>query len=273
MGAYQDNLADLKTELKELKDTVQDALSARLLPITVDNVLELALLRGFAAFEQFLEQQFYLCLVSDPSAPGSGGIIQISSRAEAELLLLATPDRVLPFVSWLPVPRLLEAADRFLQPDHPFGRLRYRQTETTALNDLHIVRNAVAHPDSPAMDKFRKLAASRNYTVQRPADYLRARRAGQFELLLSLTRLEVVGDGLSTTDEKAADAILEPESPFNADQKAPVGTYVCTRCGHRISLAVEGAAPGRCPACGPAAPCPACGREPKATDQWRREIS
>lgn len=269
--AWQTLLAKLKGEIDALKATIQDAQGASLDANTVKNVVELALLRTFSVLEHFIEEVFYLCLLSDPTLHGSGSIIAVTDRSQAELLLTGGPLGRRSFVSWLPLERVLELAETYLLPGHPFDRLRFRQTERKAVDDLVVVRNAVAHADSPAVDKFRALAKSRGYPSSRAADYLQSRRAGQQEVLILMTRVEFIGQGLVALDDKTADLVLDPEAPFQAQQKAPAGAYRCRRCGH-TEVQVSGGALGACPSCEPLVVCPTCGRLPTASSLWERII-
>ena len=265
-------LEELSLEIGALKNAIQDALGAALQPETVDNVVELALLRSFAVLEHFVEELFYLCMLNDSSVAGSGAVVVVGNREQVDLLLRSTTERTLPFLSWLPAYRFLDAASRYLGAGHPFDRVRYRDTELASIIELTTVRNAVAHPDSSAMAKFRELAESRGYSHGRAARYLLSMRSGVPEILLLMTRVELLARALVARDDAAAEAFLEPERPFTAGQRAPVGLYVCKRCAaERTHLEVGPL--GSCIECEDLTPCPACGRAPKAAAWWQRRVA
>ena len=270
MGAT-DLLNDLTVGIDDLKNTINEAQAASgLSRSTIDNVVELAILRCFALFEHFIEELFYLCLLGDPSIPGVKPQLAIASRTEAELVMLTSGDRRVAYLSWLPFERVITMADMYLV-DHPFDRVRYRRTELSSLAELTIVRNATAHPESPAMAKLRELAASRGYPNRRPADFLLSTRGGQLEALLFAARIEVIGAALVAPSNAAANALLEPEASFPAAQRAPAGEFQCRGC---TLIAINGAAGpvGPCPSCDVRGPCPACGKTPPATSVWDRLI-
>ncbi len=190
MSSAERYLNDFLSESEDLKATLTDAANSHLRPSTVDTVVELVLLRSFSVTEQLFREIFYSCMLGDESIPGSGGVVRVSQREHADLLLLATAERESAYVSWLPAKRVLDAAKRYLQPSNPFERIRYRDVELGALQDLTTIRNAVAHPDSDAMERFSRLAAQRGYPHIRPASYLLSKRAGELEIRLIIARLE-----------------------------------------------------------------------------------
>lgn len=260
-------------ELDDLADTVDDAISASSLkPATVDNVVELALLRSFSVGERFIRDLFYLCMTKDPSVGGNGGIVEIDDPEHVRLLLQSTFERDMPFVSWLPASRFLDAASRYLNPGNPFEWVRYRRAEITAISDVHILRNAIAHPDSEAMDKFRKLSDERGYQATRVADFLLSKRQGTLEILLYIARLKQIALAMTSETEGDASKSLDPEPPFNSGSRGPAGAYTCLRGGHDYKqLDSTGVLPP-CAKCSVPSSCPECGHRPKVTSQWRRQI-
>lgn len=257
--------------IRDLRDTLEDALASKLDASTIDTVVELVLLRSFSVTEELLRELFYACMLGDDSIPGSGGVVSVSERAHADLLLLSTGDREVAYLSWLPASRALDAARRYLKPSNPFERLRYRDVELTTLRELTIVRNAVAHPDSDAMRKFQELAESRGYPHSRPARYLLSQRGGELEIRLLLARLERIGRGLTEMDEETAASLLESERPFQSGSAAPIGSFACTRCGSEIKLEIPAKLPV-CPTCPAPVKCETCGHERKASSTWRRVL-
>lgn len=269
MVSSNELLATLKADIEALKVTIQDAQKRGVTAETLNNVVELATLRLFSVLETFLQELFYLCMVGDASVPGSGSVVPVTTREQADLLLLSAGTRREKFLSWLPIERTLDLAEVYLDGNHPFERLRYRQTEKRALVELTTVRNAIAHPSDHARDEFVKLARSKGYPTRRAADYLLSTRAGNQEVLIVMTRVELVAAGLAADSDQKAGNFLEQEPPFLAQAKAPQGTFECVRCQNKVSQRVAGKL-GACPACEPMAACNECGKLPTARTTWNR---
>jgi hypothetical protein len=261
----------LRNSIDALKDTIRDAQSKSVAPETLSNLVELATLRVFSVLETFLQELFYLCMLKDGTVSGQGAVIAVSTREEADLLLLTAGARREKYLSWLPLDRTLDLAETFLLESHPFDRLRYRQTEKRAVDELTIVRNAVAHPSDHARAEFVILARSKGYPTIRAADYLLSTRGGNQEILLLMTRVELIAAGLAAASDLDADGILEAESQFQAQAKAPKGLFECVRCGNQVVQAARGKL-GACRSCEPIEACSCCGKMPTPTTTWRRVL-
>jgi hypothetical protein len=265
-------LKDLSDSIDSLKETIRDATAVGVAKNTLDNVVELATLRTHSLLEAFLQELFYLCLLDDPSVPSKGSLIPVSNRDEADLLLLSSGSKTEKYLSWLPLGDLVQRAELYLAPGHPFERLKYRDVEKRSVKELLIVRNSVAHPSDYAHQQFLDLAMQRKYPATRAADFLLSTRGGATEVMLLMTRAVIIARGLLATTDLAADAILEQESHFQASQKSPAGDYECVRCKSVTNLPIAGSI-GPCPACETLTPCPHCGRTPSASSTWRRILA
>lgn len=269
MDAGASALRVLKDSISDLKSTIQDAQQAGVTRATLSDLVELATLRTHSLFESFLQELFYLSLLHDSSVPGNGPTLHVTTRAEADLLILSPGSKREKFLSWLPLDRTFEMADAYLRAGSTFDRLRYRTVEKRAMLELVTVRNVVAHPSDHAHRQFVELAKSKSYPSTRAADYLLSQRSGATEVLLLMTQTEVIADGLLAPSSDAAALLLQPEAEFLAKQRSPVGLYECVRCGESAEL-TQLAVLGACPACEPLSACPACGHTPAAHSQWRR---
>ncbi|WP_141246835.1 hypothetical protein [Kocuria sp. WN036] len=266
-------LSVLQQDIDGLKSTILDAQQKNVSTETLNNVVELATLRAFSSLETFLQELFYLCMRNDPSVAGTGSIIPVSTQEEINLLVLTSGGKQrVKYLSWLPFDQTLDLADTYLNEGHPFSRLQYRKTETDELKELTVVRNAIAHPSDHARQEFEKLANKKSYPSGRASDYLLSTRSGAQEVLLLMTRAELVAKGLAAMTEGGANAVLEPEPPFMAQAKSPKGTYECIRCGHTITRTTRGEL-GGCPSCEPRHSCSQCGRRASPTSRWRRIIA
>lgn len=254
--------------LAELKQVANEGLGDRISAAAKDGIVELVALKCHSVAEEFLAEHFYLCLSEDPSIPGVQAKMSARSRAEAELLLLQSGAGRKDFISWLPYDSMLGLANTYLAAGHPFDRLRNR-AERKTLKELVIVRNAVAHPSESAGAKLRGLAASKQYQISRPADYLRSTRAGSLEIDVILATVESVVRALASPTEFDALPFMTSENPYDEGAFGPVGFYECNRCGSGIELAVA-AKLTKCPHCPRPTGCQSCGQRRNVPTQWRR---
>jgi hypothetical protein len=269
VAAGADALLELTSGLNELKDSILDAQKVGLSKRALDNLVELAVLRGFSMLEGFFERLFYLCMLSDNSVSGNGPVLPLRDKADAELLLLSSRDKREPYLDWLPYDRTLALAELYLLPGSPFEWLKFRSVEVSALSELTILRNEVAHGSDQARARFLALSASKSYKATRAADYLLSVRGGDLEILLILTQVGVIASALVAAEEIAAAALLQPERVFQSETLAPAGRYTCTRCGQGQILGSRSKL-RRCPACDVPTPCPSCGRVDKTSSAWER---
>jgi hypothetical protein len=116
---------------------------------------ELAMLRGFLAWETFLEESFLLYMVGERS---SGG------RAPRRM---AFPDNykmaaewVIPegsrYASWTEAKRVRGKAERFFAGGRPFAPVLV--ANISMLDEVRVLRNAIAHASVSTNQKFEALA-------------------------------------------------------------------------------------------------------------------
>lgn len=258
--------------IKDLKAVIIDAQGVSVAPATLASVVELAALRASSLLEEFLEELFYISMLSQHVAPDIGPVIAVAARSEVDLLIYSDGRRRENYLTWLPFDMSLDRAIAYLVAGQPFSWLRYRQVEVAALKELTVARNAVAHPSAYAQNLLSNLATKKGYQITRPADYLQSIRGGSSEVLTLLTQVGVIAEALAATRELDADALLQPELPFAVGQKAPAGEFVCRQCGfvHIVAVIEQLAA---CPQCGVVSRCPTCDKVRAASTTWQRTIA
>lgn len=272
MGDLEDASQRIADGISDLKAVIVDAQGATVSAGTLASVVELAALRTSSLLEDFLEELFYVSMLSEHVAPNVGPNLPVATRSEVDLLIYSDGRRRENYLTWLPFDVSLDRATAYLVAGQPFSWLRYRQVEVDALKELTIVRNAVAHPSSYAQGLLAELATKKGYQVLRPADYLQSLRGGSSEVLTLLTQVGVIAEALVAASENDADALLQPESLFNVGQKAPAGEFACTQCGHAHFVAVAEKLV-TCPACGVVTRCPTCNKVQASSTTWRRAIT
>lgn len=271
MSALDDVRTRLTSGIDALKRVVLDAQTAKIQQATLDGVVELVALRMFTLLETYLEEVFYLSMLAQHDCTTIRPVLPVSNPSEVDLLIFSGGRRRENFLTWLPYDVSADRADSYLIGGQPYSWLRYRPVELAALKELTVVRNAVAHPSAYASTLLSELARSKGYQVARPADYLKSLRTGSWEVLLLLTQVSVIAGALAESSEQAADALLQPESHFQAEQKVPPGRYACSRCGLEQTVAVRGKL-GSCSVCGVVERCIECGRARASSTTWRRLI-
>lgn len=266
--------ADLSTSLQHLRESVEDAdaayMGSALRRSTRDDVVELALIRGMGLSEEYVGDLFLLALqarLGPEIAP-----IHLAADIEQAALYIAGVDgaKEARYISWMPLAqKTTPRAQRLLSQGQPFSRLSNRSSDKREILTLTTVRNRIAHDSASARDKFEELARSKGYPSTRGADYLTAQRGGTSEILLGLSTLQRIADGLADASEASSRTILGPEDSYEPDVEAPPGSYECDRNGHPKMLTAWGRL-GSCAACPRPARCPSCGRVEKVKSQWNR---
>lgn len=265
--------ADLASELSGLRKSVEDAeqayKSSNLQRGTRDDVAELALVRAMGLFEEFLGDLFFLGMLGKLGAEVVP-IVSAQNEEEATLLIAGSDAGDARYIAWMPLKeKTLKRGDRLFTNGQPFSRLANRSSEKSAISDLTVVRNRIAHDSPIARSKFVDLAKSKGYPHTRAADYLMSKRGTDSEILLGLVRLQSIGEGLAEPTEIGARAYLVAEDPYEPSVLAPPGNYQCARGGHPQSTTVYTTL-GDCPACPRPVRCTECGRADKLKTLWAR---
>ncbi len=126
-----------------------------------DIVTELAFLRAFLAWEVFLEESFILYLLGKKPPRGRPPYRYVAptTREIAEQLLIPEGNR---YIKWATVSLVASRAERFFRSGRPFSSALNSRTAMFA--EIVKLRNAIAHWQSSAQDKFKDLVRNKTLT-------------------------------------------------------------------------------------------------------------
>jgi hypothetical protein len=148
----------------------------------VTRAYEGAFLSYYTALERHLEQLFLGLLMSRIVVSGRPARSLVRTGSDVTARRIVAGDR--PYADWLPIDHTAKRAKKLLSGGRPFDRLS--KVDTQVLEQMRIVRNAVAHKSSYATRRFHREFIEGNGIppLQRtPAGYLRGQHAeGQTRL-------------------------------------------------------------------------------------------
>jgi hypothetical protein len=119
----------------------------------VDLVFELAFLKMFIAWEQFLENTFVRYVCGAPSLSGKKPMRIISARYLDDALGAVCGDR--PYADWASVDVVVDRANRFFDKGEPYATPL--QSAAVELVNMKKVRNHIAHHSNKSGEDFAKL--------------------------------------------------------------------------------------------------------------------
>ena len=123
-----------------------------------DSMTELAFLRGFLAWETFLEESFVLYLLGQVPPHGSGPkryVFPPSHRAATEWIV---PEGRR-YARWTVAAEVSERAERIFEHGRPFAPVLRSHQHT--LDEARTIRNAIAHESSSAGANFDTLVRNK----------------------------------------------------------------------------------------------------------------
>jgi hypothetical protein len=130
-----------------------------------DSIIELAFLRGFLAWESFLEESFILHMLGKQPLRGRPPHRYVLPPNRKAALDLSAGGRK--YASWEAATEVATRATRFFRDGRPYtGPLR---TAQNVLGAARTLRNAVAHRSEAAQKEFEKLARNELGGTLRPA--------------------------------------------------------------------------------------------------------
>ena len=119
-----------------------------------NSMVELAFLRGFLAWESFLEESFILHMLGKKPRRGKPPVRYVLPPNRKLAFELASAG--LDYAKWESAKDVATRATRFFRDGRPFtSALRAKQN---TLDDARTLRNAVAHRSEAAQRKFERLA-------------------------------------------------------------------------------------------------------------------
>lgn len=156
-----DRALDLITAVQKLRAPKRKGFPA--LPyLQVALVAELAFLRCFIAWETFIEEVFVSYARGKAACDGTVFPCFLSAPTEAHLRNMIIGERR-GFAPWSDVSSVRKRAKLYFPDGEPF--VNVLDSASTALNDMVIVRNRIAHRAPSASRKFLDLVQSRHGTI------------------------------------------------------------------------------------------------------------
>ena len=226
---------------------------------SLDALFESALLNLYTAFELFVEDLFYSVLLGDSGIPSASGVVTFSDRAQAEAVLLGGRD----FLRWLPLDTgAIPRAHLVLEQGHPFDRLERHPQESATLDEMRLLRNAIAHDSGSARAKVAALTAGLRPRRRHPAGLLQDVQQGVTQHSNYSTVVRLVAAALAEPDDVRARNSLSPEKPYSSGAAPGPGRYECTRCRRRTTIRSKRQELFKCSACQRA--------HVKGQKEWRR---
>ena len=167
-----------------------------------------------------------------------GGVVRFDSRGQAEEIFLG--DRR--YQTWLPFDKgVRQLSRRLLSNDgSPFSRLDRHSQERGLLEEMRVVRNAIAHRSSSAQRELKPLVENLHRGRKNAAGLLEHSQQGTTRQEYYVVGARQVAAALSAKTADDARLLLSPEDPYQAGSKATAGRYRCDRCNktHRIRAQV-----------------------------------
>jgi len=116
-------------------------------------IIELAFLRGFLAWETFLEESFILYLMGKKSPSGyvPKRFVIPKNRKHAEEFTSAEAR----YADWTAIDVVIKRADRYFTSGEPYASAL--KNRTSRFNDIKTLRNAIAHSSKYTREKFKVL--------------------------------------------------------------------------------------------------------------------
>lgn len=119
----------------------------------VDLIFELAFLKIFIAWEQFLENTFIRYMCGASSLSGKKPIRIVSARHLDDALKVICAER--PYADWASVEIVVERANRFFDNGEPYATPL--QSAAVELANMRRIRNHIVHHSNKSREDFNKL--------------------------------------------------------------------------------------------------------------------
>lgn len=197
-------------------------------------------LASHVSFEGFIRELFISCVEGTSSIPGVHSRLQRVTRTGAAEIVTGDSR----YVDWLPLRETQARAYRFLANGLPFSRLAFRTQTSQNLDELHVVRNRIAHSGEEARARYEKSIMQSDLTFSEPSRWLMHEKNRVSNLERILARLQLAAQVLGS-DNPDIDAVLEKPAKAAANQHAPGGRYQCLSCGSEV----RSKAPFKLPEC------------------------
>lgn len=147
--------------------------------IQVEIISELAFLRIFIAWEDFLEESFirYLIGVKSPSGYSPERFINPSNMKIAKNIISGERRE---YIKWNSASEIIARSEIYFKDGEPYGSVL--QGTATDLDDMNVIRNRITHRSTISKDKFN------NFVRKRFGHGIRGMTPGRFLLTLPTTQ-------------------------------------------------------------------------------------
>lgn len=231
-----DNLAVQATEQRRKGNLSQ---------LSSDALYTSGLLSLHIRFELFLEDLFYSCITGKSGLDDCAPELTFSSREQASNLLFGN----LNYVTWMPYGEVERISKRTFSDGAPFSRLRRHADEKSFLEELTLVRNAVAHQSAPSLKKIENLTSPMRARRRNPAGYLQYTVQGDTHFRRYCSSILIIASALTRPNISAAKRVLSPEAAYNKNDEVTKGCYLCINCAGTKNLRTKIGRLGDCSKC------------------------
>lgn len=143
-------LRDFDKQIDSSKDLILNVKDVGLTRIQIEIITELAFLKIFIAWENFLEESFIRYLVGARSPSRFKPRRLINPRIMSHALDILSSDRE--YVNWNSASFVISRAERCFREGRPYRNAI--QAATVDLNDMNTIRNRIAHKSTVSKEKF-----------------------------------------------------------------------------------------------------------------------
>lgn len=144
------DLLELERQIDSSQNLITKVKDLRVSRIQIEIITELAFLRIFIAWENFLEESFVRYAVGAESPSGYRPTRLIEPKNMSHALDLISSGRE--YVIWNSASEIISRAERYFREGEPFKNAI--QGASSDLNDMNTIRNRIAHKSPSSKNKF-----------------------------------------------------------------------------------------------------------------------
>lgn len=145
--------SDIESQIKSSRKLVAKVRRMRMPQIQVELVAELAFLRVFIAWENFLEQSFLRYLVGARSRSGQAPTKYVNPKNLDHARQVVCSGRE--YFQWNSASKVVQIAETYFRDGEPFKPIL--EGISAELKDMATIRNRIAHRSTSARDRFNSL--------------------------------------------------------------------------------------------------------------------
>lgn len=143
-------LGDLNRQIDSSKDLISRVKESGIRRIQIEIIAELAFLRIFIAWENFLEESFLRYLLGARPPSGSMPRRFVNPRNMSHALDILVSDRE--YIKWNSASAVISRAERYFRDGFPYRNAI--QAATVDLDNMNTIRNRIAHKSKISKEKF-----------------------------------------------------------------------------------------------------------------------